>query len=90
MSFLSLKKDDDLTIKELKDKIQFNETMDMINDIIKDNDYFSNINIDSLIEKGEKRAKKCLNVILSLSNLKDIFLIYLKIYQQFLFIKHLW
>ena len=72
MSFLSLKKDDDLTIKELKDKIKFNEEMDMLNDIIKDNYYFSNINIDSLIKNGEERANKCLKVILSLSNLKDI------------------
>ena len=72
MSFLSLKKDDDLTIKELKDKIKFDEKIHMIYDMIKDNDLFSNINIDSLIENGEKNAKQCLNVILSLSNLKDI------------------
>lgn len=72
MSFLSLKKDDDLTIKELKDKIQFNERMDMINNMLKDNDLFSNINIESLIENGKKHAKQSLKVILSLSNLKDI------------------
>ena len=72
MAFLSLKKDDDLTIKELKNEIKFNERMIRINDRIKDNDLFSNINIESLIENGKKNAWQCLQVILSLSNLKDI------------------
>ena len=72
MSFLSLKKDDDLTIKKLKDSIKFNEKMSMINNMIKDNILLSNINIESLIEKGKKRAKQCLKTILSLSNLKYI------------------
>ena len=71
-SFLSLKEDDDLTIKELKDNIKFNERMIKIKDMIKDNGLFSDINFESLIEEGKKRAKKCLKVILSLSNFKDI------------------
>ena len=72
IAFLSLKKDDDLTIKELKNEIKFNERMIRINDKIKDNDLFSNINIESLIENGKKNARQCFQVILSLSNLKDI------------------
>ena len=72
ISFLSLKKENDLKIRELKDNIKFNERMSKINDMIKDNSLFSNINIESLIEKGNTRAKQCLEVILSLSNLNNI------------------
>ena len=72
MSFLESKEDDYLTIKELKDKIKFNERMLKISDILKDNYLFSNINIESLIKNGEKIAQQCVKVILSLSNLKDI------------------
>ena len=72
ISFLSLKKDDDLIIKKYKDDIKFNERMSMINNMIKDNILLSNINIESLIEEGKKRAKQCLKTILSLSNLKYI------------------
>ena len=49
ISFLSLKKDDDLIIKKYKDDIKFNERMLMINNMIKDNYFLSNINIESLI-----------------------------------------
>ena len=47
--------------------------MSEISEIISKNDLFSKIKIDSIIFKGGKFAEKCKGVIISLSNLKNIF-----------------
>ena len=46
--------------------------MKEINDLTSKNVYFSKIKLDLIIENGRKIAKNCRDVIISLSNLKDI------------------
>ena len=71
-SFLGLKKDDILNIKELKEKIYFEQRMNKIKIMIKNNELFSNINIQSIMNNGRNSAYKTKDTIISLSNLKDI------------------
>ena len=60
-------------IRDFKTKIKFNERMKEIFDMISKNDFFSKINIDSLIENGKNIAERCQKIIISLSNLEGIF-----------------
>lgn len=71
-SFIFLSEEDKSTIDELKKEIQFSEKMEEIKKNIQNNEYFSNININSLIENGRRSAMKSLKVIMSLSNLKGV------------------
>ena len=71
-SFLSLKNDDNLTNKELKDNIKFSQRLEEIKTSIKNNKLFSDINLDSLISNAEISAKECLKVIMSLSKLNGV------------------
>ena len=47
--------------------------MEEINEIISKNDLFSKIKLESIIINGGIISKKCRDVIISLSNLKNIF-----------------
>ena len=72
-SFNSYQSDDKIIIKELKSKIKFNERMANITEMTNKNDFFSRINVPSLLLNGRIIEKKCKKVIISLSNLKGIF-----------------
>ncbi len=72
-SIISLKEEDKSKITHLKEKIQFNQKMKEIKKICNSNDYFSSIDINSIIENGKNNAQNCKEVIISLSNLQGIF-----------------
>ena len=72
ISFLPLKKEDLLTIKEKKNEIHFEERITKIKEMIKKNELFSNFDIESLLKNGKNIANKTKNYIVSLSNLKDV------------------
>ena len=71
-SIISLKEEDKSKITNLKEKIQFNQKMEEIKKICNSNDYFSSIDINSIIENGKNNAQNCKEVIISLSNLQGI------------------
>ena len=72
ISFLPLKKEDLLTIKEKKNEIDFEKRITKIKEMIKNNELFSNFDIGSLLLNGKSIASKTKDYILSLSNIKDI------------------
>ena len=72
-SFNSYKNDDKLVIKNLKNKINFNERMKIIMDMTNQNSLFSKINIHSLLINGIITGQNFKKVIISLSNLRGIF-----------------
>ena len=71
-SFLSFKKEDKLSINELKSKIKFKERIEEILKLTNQNSLFSKIDVASLIKNGRIIANKIIKFIVSLSNLKGI------------------
>ena len=72
-SFLSYERENKLLVDKLKSDINFEERMKEINGLTSKNDLFSKIDLASIVTNGRKIAKNCRDVIISLSNLKDIF-----------------
>ena len=72
-SFNSYESEDKIIIKNLKSEIKFNERMENIVNMAKQNDLFSKINVSSLLLNGRNIEKKCKKIIISLSNLEGIF-----------------
>ena len=70
--FISYEEENIISIDESKSSINYNERIKEINDLTKNNDLFSKIRIDLIIGNGRNIAKKCRDVIISLSNLTDI------------------
>ena len=60
-------------IQKKKLQINFDQNMKEIIDIIKTNSLLSKFKLNSLIENGKKIARQCRDVIISLSNLKELF-----------------
>ena len=87
---LFLTGENEMEFEQLKAKINFTERINKINEALANNELFNKINYDSIIEKGKITAKKCKDIIISLSNLKGIFpeisqnLPVLSIYQAFM------
>ena len=71
-SFIALSDEDKSTIDELKKEINFSTKMEEINKNIQNNEFFSKLDINTLISNGRVSASKCLKVIMSLSNLKGV------------------
>ena len=71
-SFISYKREDRIIIDNLKSSINYDKRIKEINDITSKNELFSKIELAPLILNGRKIAKKCRDVIISLSNLIDI------------------
>ena len=71
-SFIALSDEDKSTIDELKKEINFSTKMEEINKNIQNNEFFSKLDINTLIANGRISASKCLKVIMSLSNLKGV------------------
>ena len=71
-SFISYEKSQKEIIDNLKLSIDFFKKMKEIYDLTRKNDLFSKIELMSLIDNGQRIAKKCKDVIISLSNLTDI------------------
>ena len=64
--------EENIQILEAKNKINFKEKLDEINQLWESNEFFTKISIKSIIENGRLFAKSCKNVLISLSNLKGI------------------
>ena len=71
-SFTFYEKSHKEIIDNLKFSINFFKRMDEIYDLTRNNILFSNIELMSIINNGQKIANNCKNVIISLSNLTDI------------------
>ena len=70
--FLSLEENDKVQLENLKSKINFQKRIEEIKNIWESNEFFSKINIQSILENGRENVKNCKNVIISLSNLNGI------------------
>ena len=87
---LFLTDENKMKFEQQKEKINFTERMNKINEMISNNELFDKIKYDSIIKNGKISAKKCKEIIISFSNLKDIFpkisqkLPILSIYQAFM------
>lgn len=71
-AFLPLEKDNILKMKELKENIQFRERMDKIKKMTKNNELFSNFDVESSIINGRNSAYLTKDIILSLFNFNNI------------------
>ena len=71
-NFGSYLSEDKSIIGNLKLKIKFENKMKEIHKLTKENDLFSKIEIISLMNNGKIISEKCKDVIISLSNLKEI------------------
>ena len=86
-NFGSFENEDLINIRDIKSEIGFNEKMKEIIKLANENYLFSKINVSSIIENGRKIAEKCKNIIISLSKLKGIYQIFLKVYQPYQYFK---
>ena len=71
-SFISYERNHKELIDNLKLKIDFFNRMEEIDDLTSENYLFSKIELMSIVDNGQIIAKKCKDVIISLSNLKDV------------------